>query len=233
MEQAKNVAQGYLATASVICLFVTFGWLHFYVNPWIGFGLFLFLAATFSIHCIMLLKNVKGEKSAQTRVKQTKKVLMSLQGVGFACWFFDVISTVFVVNVKQSSFELNPLGWPLSAVGALIYYIPITFVAYYLLYKVKSKESFYATTVITAVTLFMGARNLNAGLYNFPNTGSFTLSMGNLEILGIWFTIIITLATLNIVATLKAKKSNASPKRKQSQINEPSLPFCYSPEEAI
>lgn len=153
-------------------------------------------------------KALKSNDAAQTMVKQMKKVLMSLQGVGFACWFLDVLSTIFVININQTSSELNPLGWPLGAVGALAYYMPITFVAYYLLYKVKSKESFYSTIVITAVTLFMGARNLNAGLYNFPNTGSFNLSMDNLEILGIWLTVIIILATLNIAATLESKKDN-------------------------
>jgi len=204
MSQAKNVAQGFSAMASGIWL-LTCAWVSTNINMWFGLGLFLFLAVPFTIRGIGFLKSLTMEMQAQARVKQVKSILMSLQGVGLACWFFDVISTIFVVDIKQSGYELNPLGWPLGAVGALVYYVPITFVAYYLLYKVKSKESVYATIVITAVTLFMGAMNLNAGLYNFPKTGSFTLSMDNLAILGIWLAIITILAILNIVAIIKNK----------------------------
>ena len=73
-------------------------------------------------------------------VMQAKNVLMAMQGVGLACWFLDVISTIFAINISQTSSELNPLGWPFSAIGALAYYIPITFVVYCLLYKVKSRN---------------------------------------------------------------------------------------------
>ena len=209
MDQAKSVAQGFIAMVSVICLFVTFGWLPFYLNLWVGLGLFLFLAVPFSIRCVMVLKRFREKKPAQTGVKQAKNVLMSLQGVGFACWFFDVISTIFVVNIKLSGSELNPLGWPFGAVGALVYYIPITFVVYYLLYKAKSKESFYVTVVISAVSLFMGIRNLNAGSYNFAKIGSFASSTEDFEILGIWLAVLIILALLNIAAIIN-KKTNVT-----------------------
>jgi hypothetical protein len=211
MEQAKNVARGFLVTASIICLFVTFAWLPFYWNLWIGFGLFLLLVVPFSASAMLSLKRLRGNKSAQIRVKQAKEVLMSLQGVGFACWFLDVLSTIFVVNIKQSGDELNMLGWPYGALGALTYYIPITLVAYYLLFKVKSKESFYATVVITAVSLFMGLMNLNAGFYNFAKIGPFTLTTDNLVILGTWLTLISTLAIRNIAVTLKNKPSKRNP----------------------
>lgn len=206
MDQAKSVAQGFIASASAIWL-VTFVMVSIGMNLWLGLGLFLFLAVPFSIHAVQYLKSLKGKKPAQTRVKQAKNILMSMQGVGFACWFFDVLSTIFVVNIKQSDSELNPLGWPFGAVGALAYYIPITFVAYCLLFKVKSKESFYGAVGITAVSLFMGARNLNAGLLsNFPRIGLFTFSnAADLEILFIWLAILVTLRILNIMAIIKNK----------------------------
>lgn len=128
---------------------------------------------------------------------------MALQGVGFACWFLDVISTIFTININQTGSELNPLGWPFSAAGALAYYIPITFVVYCLLYKIKSKETFYGAVALTAVTLFMSARNLNAGLHNFPRVGSFTSSAAELEALCIWLAIVVALGTSNTIVILR------------------------------
>lgn len=202
MNPAKNVAQSFIAVASAICLFVTAGWLIFYLNPWVGFALFL-LVIPFSIRSVIILKGLTEKKSAQTRVKQAKSILMTLQGVGFACWFLDVISSIFTININQTSSELNPLGWPFGALGALAYYIPITFVVYYLLYKTKSKESFYGTVALTAVTLFMSARNLNAGLHNFSSVGSFTSSTAELEVLCIWLAIVVALGIFNIIVILK------------------------------
>jgi len=203
MGQAKSVAHGFLDMASAICLFVIAGWLIFYLNPWVGLALFLFLAIPFSIRSVLVLKGLTEKKSAQTRVRQAKSVLMALQGVGFACWFLDVISTIFTININQTGSELNPLGWPFSAVAALAYYIPITFVIYYLLYKIKSKESFYGAVILTAVTLFMSARNLNAGLHNFSRVGSFTSSTAELEALCIWLAIVVALGTFNIIVILR------------------------------
>jgi len=211
MDQAKSVLQGFIALASVIWL-ITCVWVasNVNMNTWLGLGLFLFLAVPFSICGTVYLKGFKERKSAQTAVKKAKNVLMSLQGFGFACWFFDVISTFFVINLNQSGSELNPLGWPFSALGALVYYIPITFVVYYLLYKVKSKESFYVTVAVTGISLFMGARNLSAALYNLREIYSFTASTADLEILGMWLGIAVILATVNIVAVIKNKNSSTA-----------------------
>ncbi len=132
---------------------------------------------------------------------------MALQGFGFACWFFDVLSTAFVISIKHASYELNPLGWPLSAVGALAYFVPITFAAYYLLFKAKSKESFYATIVLTGVSVFMGLRNLCASLYNLPKINPFASQTEDYLILGIWIALVITLATLNTFFIFKTRKS--------------------------
>jgi hypothetical protein len=203
MEQAEKIVQGFLAMASAICLFVTFGWLPFYVNIGVGLVLSLFLGIPFSIRCVISLKGLTEKKSAQTMVKQVKTVLMVLQGVGFACWFLDVLSTIFVININQTGSELNPLGWPFSSAAALAYYIPITFVIYYLLYRIKSKESFYGAVILTTVTLFMSARNLIAGLHNFSRVGSFTSSTAELEALCIWLVIVVALGTFNIIVILR------------------------------
>jgi len=203
MSKAENIAYGFLVTAGVICLFVTTGWQAFYSNLWVELLLFLLLALPISIQILTVLKNLKGKGSTQTRVKQTKSILMALQGVGFACWFLDIISTIFIVNINQTGSELNPLGWPLSGLGALAYYIPITFVVYYLLYEAKSKETFYGAVVLTAVTLFMSARNLNAGLHNFVEIGSFSSSTAEFEIVCIWIAILVALGICNTIVMLR------------------------------
>jgi hypothetical protein len=212
MSQAKSVGQGFIAVASIISLFITAIWLlNAYLSLWIGVPLFLFLAVPFAINCFSLFKEVNEKKPVQTQVKQAKNVLMALPGAGFACWFFDVLSTILVINLAQSGAELNPLGWPYSAPAALAYYIPITFVTYYLLFKIKKPASFWVAVAISAATLFMSARNFLAILNNF-GPGIFTRyssspSITNLEILCTWSAVVIILAVLNIVA-IKAKNKS-------------------------
>jgi hypothetical protein len=212
MEQAKQVAYGFVAASNIIALFVTGIWLlTAYLNPWIGLPVFLFLAVPFAMNCIRLLKKLKGKKSPQTQVKQAKNILMALVGAGIACWFFDVLSTFLVLDIAQSGTELNPLGWPYSAPVALAYYIPIAFSTYYLLFKIKKKISFYAAVTVSAATLFMAARNLFAGFNNFGSGISTQYSpnksVANLEILCIWVAVVAVLAVLNISALLKARKT--------------------------
>jgi uncharacterized membrane protein YidH (DUF202 family) len=207
MSQAKSVTSGFIAVASAICLFVTLLWLPIYVNWGVGLALFAFLAVPFLINSYFAVKRFRQKKQDDPAgVKKAKNLLMAMQGFGFACWFFDVLSTIFVINILRSGQELNILGWPYSALGALAFYIPITFVAYFLLFKVKSKESFYATVAITALTVFMGLRNLWGSLYNFPKTEDFTPSFENLTVLGIWVAITITLVVLNVKLVIKKRK---------------------------
>ena len=139
-------------------------------------------------------------------VKKAKNVLMTLQGFGFACWFFDVLSTTLIINVKQSGTELNPLGWPYSAFGALAFYVPMVFAANFLLFRVKSKESFYATVAVTVLTMFMGALNFGGSLSNFPKIYSFAASAQDFWVLGIWLAVTATLSALNTLSMARARK---------------------------
>lgn len=207
MSQAKSVTQGFLATATAIWMF-TCGWLV-QLNVWVALGLFLGLLVPFSIRGITYLRSLSGKQPAQTRVKQVKDVLMSLQETGFACWFADVISTIFVVDISQSDSELNPLGWPLGAIGALAYFVPITFVVYYLLYKNKAAASFYGAVAITFVSFFMGARSVNASFYNLSNLGSVnwqTSQSAGFLIFGVWAIVYAVLLILNIVLLRKSNQ---------------------------
>lgn len=211
MDQPKNFAQGFIVASSAICLLETWALQGFYLNPWVGYTLFLLLAVPLAVNLYMATARFRAKKPTQAKVKQAKNILMALQGFGFACWLFDVLSTIFVISIKHASYELNPLGWPLSAAGALAYFVPITFAVYYLLFKLKSKESFYAAVMLTGVSVFMGLRNLYASLYNLPKIYPFASQTADYMILGIWITLVTTLATLNAFSIAKTRKSQNKP----------------------
>ncbi len=131
---------------------------------------------------------------------------MGIVGAGISCWFFDVLSTFLAVDINQTAVELNPLGWPFSAFVALAYYIPITFVMYYLLYKLKRKFPFYAAVVISVGTLIFGAFSLGAALDNFA-FGFYYGSGCNLWIVCIWAVLILCLAGYNIVGSKSIRRA--------------------------
>ncbi len=205
MSNATTVGQGFLATATVIMLFLTLAWFSYFLNPLAGVACFLILAVPFSLRIIKARKNFRANELAETRVKQAKHVLMGLQGFGFACWFYDVLSTVFVINIQQSGTELNVLGWPTSALGALAFYVPMAFVAYYLLYRQKTKESFYATLAVTALVVFMGLLNFGASMINL-SFGQFQGTVEDFEVLAITISVVLTFTVLNIFALVRKKK---------------------------
>ncbi len=209
MEQAKNVATGFTLTASAICLLITFAKMTTYWSLWLGGLLLLALAVPFFVSCFIKAKGFQQKQTAQIRVKQAKNFLMGIQGVGFACWFFDVTSTIFNIDINRNSMEMNPLGWPYSAPAALAFYVPITFVAYFLLFKMKSKASFYGAVAVSVLSLFMAVRNFGASLSNFSSLRSASPA-ADLEILFIWGTIVVVLAGLNLGAILKTRRHKAS-----------------------
>lgn len=80
---------------------------------------------------------------------------------------FDIATTIYSIDITGLAIELNPLGWPLGILGALVYYAPILCFSYVLLFKIKERISFYAAILLTIVTLGMGSMNLLAGVQNF------------------------------------------------------------------
>jgi hypothetical protein len=217
MQHIKQVAEGFRFTSSIICLFVTFVW-EFgfgYLPLWLGVPLFILLAASFVYSCFKLMKRGFGSNPPERQVKQVKATLMAIVGAGVSCWFLDVLSTFFAVNINQTAAELNPLGWPLSAFVALAYYIPITFAMYYLLYKLKKKGPFYVAVVISIATLFFSFMSLSAAFGNF-STAFRNDSTDNLGIASIWSVFLIVLIIWN---TLSAK-SLAVPQKLIDRPNE-------------
>ena len=207
MERIKEIASGFLVSISVICFFITFGWLPYYIDSLIALILSLSLAIPLLIRGVKFLKKILRIKQAQNLVFVAKKFIMSVQGVALACWVFDIVTTFFSVNAR-GNVEINPLGWPFGIIGAAVYYIPAIIGVNYLLFKSNSKGlSFFVALIITAVTLFMASNNFNAGFLNFANLRLFTDIESNLELMTTWLVSCVALTTLNMIAVLKNRNN--------------------------
>jgi hypothetical protein len=106
-------------------------------------------------------------KKNVNRLDRLRQILISMYGVSFACWIFDISSTYYAINILGVAAEQNPLGWPFGALGALIFYIPAIVFTYLLLFKVKQKYAILVATIITVLTLHLGFLNFVAGGQNF------------------------------------------------------------------
>jgi hypothetical protein len=80
---------------------------------------------------------------------------------------FDIITTIYAINVTGLAIELNPLGWPWGILGAFAFFGPTLVFSYVLLFKMKEKVSLYAALPLTLITLGMRIMNLVAGAQNF------------------------------------------------------------------
>jgi hypothetical protein len=200
MGTSGAVSKGFVAASSIISLFLTAVWLPSYTGLIPALALLAVLAVLFAVNLLKTVDRLNQHTSdAQATVKKAKAVLMSLQGLGFACWFFDVLSTIYQINILQTAIELNFLGWPLSALGALVFFVPMVFVAYFLLYRVKTKLSFYVAVLVSVLVLFMGALNFNAAMYNFWQVnplGGFV----DFVVIGVWVAVLSVFSGLNLLA---------------------------------
>ncbi len=203
MEQAKQVADGFRAMANALCILVTFEWICSWNIPaLVGVPLLFVLAASFVAYCIKLFGRVSKNNTPKDQVRRAKAILMGTVGVGIACWLGDVLSTIIAVNIGTSQ-ELNPL-WPYSAFIALAYYIPIAFGMYYLLFKQKTRGSFYAALIISIGTLLFATLSFTASMNNFAYRLQTIAPSANLIIICIWSVMLLVLTGFN-VATVKGK----------------------------
>jgi hypothetical protein len=97
---------------------------------------------------------------------RSKRLLLRTYSVPLCFWAFDVISTLYVINVLGVAGELNPLGWPWGAWGALTFYIPAVVFTYLLLFRLQHRVAFWSATAITVLAWGFGAMNLLAALHN-------------------------------------------------------------------
>jgi len=98
--------------------------------------------------------------------EKTKTRLLYVYTVPFFSWMFDVSTTFYAINCLGIAAEMNPLGWPLGALGALIFYIPAYIFTYALLFRLHSKYAPWVATLITMLALTLGTLNLLTGIHN-------------------------------------------------------------------
>lgn len=107
-------------------------------------------------------------------IEKPKPFLLCTYIIPFAFWIFDLITTYYAINYLSVAEETNPLGWPLGALGALIFYIPAYIFTHLLLFRIQNKYSCWAALLVTALALGVGILNLGAGLHNLNVAGMYT-----------------------------------------------------------
>lgn len=107
--------------------------------------------------------------------------------VPLSFWMFDVITTYYAIDYLGVAGEMNPLGWPLGALGALVFYIPAILFTHVLLFRIRNSYSSWAALLITILALGAGVLNLLAAVHNISvmeaYTGRSTLLYGISEFL--------------------------------------------------
>lgn len=158
--------KGFLAMAFVIYVFDI---VEAIAQGQVLFGVLLLVALPVPI-LLTLYKRPKYkvdevEKGGNT--DRLRLILISLYGVSFACWVYDVSTTFYAIDFMRVAVEENPLGWPFGALGALALYVPTFVFTYFLLFRLKQKSSTLVAAAITFVTLYVGSMNFLAGGRNF------------------------------------------------------------------
>jgi hypothetical protein len=165
MGSLRHLAMGFLAMTSVNWVF-NIASLVRAGDPWLGLLYFLIFLIPLSA-AVTLRRLRRKERAANVSFNEKiRGILFSLQGVALACWAFDLTTTFYAIDVTRLATEVNPLGWPMGILGALMYYGPTVVMMYVLLFKIKLKSSIYVGIVLSAVTLGMGAMNFDAGAQN-------------------------------------------------------------------
>ena len=150
-------------------------------NDWLA--LMYVLIMTLPLSSLLILRLTYRNNEAKSVPKEKwRNLLFSLQGVALAFWFYDLTTTFYAINVTHMAYELNPLGWPLGILGALVYYAPTLLGSYVLLYRKKENFAIYAAMPITFVALGMSSQNLLAGAQTFQifvDTTALTTGISN------------------------------------------------------
>jgi hypothetical protein len=97
---------------------------------------------------------------------KSKRLLLRTHVIPLGFWAFDVITTLYAINILGVAGELNPLGWPWGAWGALTFYVPAVIFPYVLLFRMENRFAVWSATVITLIAVGFGAMNLLAALHN-------------------------------------------------------------------
>jgi hypothetical protein len=180
-------------------------------DAWLGLLYLLILLIPLSGAAFFWRRRKMGSTPKVDSYWKWSSFLFALLGVALACWVYDLATTFYAIDIARVAFEVNPLGWPLGALGAFAYYGPTVTLTYVLLFRIRQKMSLYAAVPITLVALYMAAMNLNAGVGNF----AFFLENAALSV-GIRYNLLALVATVDLayaVMLAKAIKSNGFQKK--------------------
>ena len=162
----KRLAQGFavmalaLGVSNVVALIAT-------DHVWLGLVYFLVLVIPLSASIFLIKERLKHRTQTISVTEKLASLLFVVQGAALACWSFDNATTFYAIDVARVATEMNPLGWPLGAFGALVYYVPTIILTFVLLFEFKQKMAVYTAVAMTTVALAMGFINLSAGMINF------------------------------------------------------------------
>jgi hypothetical protein len=204
MGSLKCLAQGFLVATGLIWIFNVAALIHG-GDAWLGLLYLLILLIPASSITMLKLKN-KNQQPLDVSLKW-RKLLFSFQGVACAFWMFDIVTTIYAIDVTGLAIELNPLGWPWGILGALAYYGPTLIFSYLLLFKMKENISFYAAIPLTLITLGMGAMNLAAGAQSFQVFVD-TAALAT----GVRYGLLALIVTVNLAVPLALKRMVTQPK---------------------
>ena len=204
MGSLKSLSQGFLVATGLIWIFNAAA-LMLGGDAWLGFIYLLILFIPTSSIVILELKKINP--STIDVSQKWRNLLFSFQGVALGFWMFDILTTVYAINVTGLAIELNPLGWPWGILGALVFFGPTLVFSYVLLFRIKEKISMYAALPLTMLTIGMGMMNLIAGAQNFQvfvDTASLASALR--------FGLLAVIVTANFAVPLALKRMVAQPK---------------------
>jgi hypothetical protein len=202
----KSLAQGFLVAAGLVWVFNIIALVHG-GDAWLG--LMYLLILLIPVTSISMLKLNKMRHAPFDRKVNWKNLLFAFQGVALAFWMFDLLTTVYAIDVTRLAIELNPLGWPLGILGAFAFYGPTLVFSYVLLFKLKENVSLYAAIPLTLLTLGMSVMNLVAGAQNFQVfVDTAVLATGAR------YGFLALILTVNFVVPLALRRAMLSPKYK-------------------
>ena len=204
MGSLKSLAQGFLVATGLIWIFNIASLIQG-GDAWLGLMYLLILLIPASSITILKLKNTNHAPQDDSR--KWRNLLFSFQGVALGFWMFDIITTIYAINVTGLAIELNPLGWPWGILGAFAFFGPTLVFSYVLLFRMKEKISLYAALPLTLITLGMGTMNLVAGAQNFQVfvDTAFLAS-------GVRYGLLALIVTANLAVPLTLKRMVAQPK---------------------
>lgn len=204
MGSFKSLALGFLVATGLIWIFNIVSLVRD-GDAWLGLMYLLILLIPVSSITILKLKN--SSRTPQNDSLKWRNLLFSFQGVALGFWMFDIITTIYAINVTGLAIELNPLGWPWGILGAFAFFGPTLVFSYVLLFKMKEKISLYAALTLTLITLGMGMMNLVAGAQNFQVFVDTAFLAG-----GVRYSLLALVVTANLAVPLALKRMVAQTK---------------------